>query len=263
MSTADERAHGTTPGFQHVNAARTADKQAAFLLAHLKPGISLLDCGCGPGTITLGLAQRVAPGRVVGIDHDTENVRLARELADNRGLSNVTFRTADVYELPFHDATFDVAFENNLFIHLSDAVKAASEIGRVIKPGGLIAVRDTGGLIVGSPWPERDELQRVFDGWQKQRGSTMGFGNQLVAVLIEAGYTDPRVSVSADLLSGSVEAQTEIGLLNGSFGKAMLEQGTIDEATRQRWISEIENWSRNPASFFANVHVEVIGRKPA
>ena len=49
-------------------AKRTASQDAAFLLPHLRAGIHVLDAGCGPGSITLGLAAAVAPGEVVGID---------------------------------------------------------------------------------------------------------------------------------------------------------------------------------------------------
>jgi ubiquinone/menaquinone biosynthesis C-methylase UbiE len=47
---------------------RTVETNASFVPPHLRPGLSVLDCGCGPGSITVGLAGRVAPGQVVGID---------------------------------------------------------------------------------------------------------------------------------------------------------------------------------------------------
>ncbi|HMN31022.1 MAG TPA: class I SAM-dependent methyltransferase, partial [Caldilineaceae bacterium] len=56
---------------------RTAEQQAAFLLPHLQAGMALLDCGCGPGSITIGLAKGVAPGRAVGIDIDASQIALA------------------------------------------------------------------------------------------------------------------------------------------------------------------------------------------
>jgi ubiquinone/menaquinone biosynthesis C-methylase UbiE len=101
MTSQDERAQGVTLGLRQDYATRTADRQAAFVLPHLRPGMDLLDVGCGPGTITLGLAQAVAPGHVTGIDHDSVHVEAATALAAERGVNNVTFQTGDALSLPF------------------------------------------------------------------------------------------------------------------------------------------------------------------
>ena len=68
---------GVTPGLNRDYEDRTADRQAAFVLPYLRPGMNLLDVGCGPGTITVGLAQAVAPGHVIGIDHDSMHISAA------------------------------------------------------------------------------------------------------------------------------------------------------------------------------------------
>jgi len=72
---------------------RRASKWVGFFLPHLKPGMSVLDCGWGVGTITLDLAEIVAPGQVVGIDRDESQLALARTLAEQRGITNVQFET--------------------------------------------------------------------------------------------------------------------------------------------------------------------------
>lgn len=95
------------------HASRTAEINAAFFLPYLKPGMSLLDCGCGPGSITVGLAERVAPGQVIGVDVGESSIEAAQRLAVERGVSNVRFQVASVYELPFPEGTFDAVFTHN------------------------------------------------------------------------------------------------------------------------------------------------------
>ena len=85
-------------------------REAAFFLPYIRPGMTLLDCGCGPGSITLELAEALAPGEVLGIDRDSSRIEIATRLASERGVANVRFQTADVLELPFPDARFDAVF---------------------------------------------------------------------------------------------------------------------------------------------------------
>ena len=89
---------------------RTAAREAGFLLPHLSAGMRLLDCGCGPGSITVGMAEAVAPGQVVGIDIEPNEYRLTWSQAAERTCTNLRFAVADVYRLPFADNVFDATF---------------------------------------------------------------------------------------------------------------------------------------------------------
>lgn len=135
-------AHGASAIDQARLARRTAATSAAFLLPHLRPGMRVLDCGCGPGTITMGLAEAVAPGEAVGLDFQPDQIAAARALASERGVANVRFVTGSVYELPFPDASFDAAYANTLFMHLAEPTRALAEMKRVLKPGGVVALAD-------------------------------------------------------------------------------------------------------------------------
>ena len=92
-----------TPGYSEVAAAfmarRRLDPNGAFFLPHLKPGISVLDCSCGPGTITRDIARQVLPGRVSGVDFSANQVALATREAKARGIANAEFRQGSVYEM--------------------------------------------------------------------------------------------------------------------------------------------------------------------
>jgi SAM-dependent methyltransferase len=108
------------PAFEAVLATRTVSNAAAFFLPYLRPGMRVLDVGCGPGSITLGLAEVVAPGVVVGIDLQPAQVEQARALAATRGVTNVGYEVADLYTLPFPDGAFDAAFAHTVVIGLRE-----------------------------------------------------------------------------------------------------------------------------------------------
>lgn len=269
MASQQERAHGVTPVLNQDYRARTAARQAAFVLPYLRPGMKLLDVGCGPGTITLGLAQAVAPGRVTGIDHDAKHIEAAKALAADQGVASVTFKLGSALSLPFEDGALDAAFENNVFTHLAqDAVQAAREVYRVLKPQGFFAARDVDAEAV--VWGHRTDsitrLDELMLAWQQSRGSDITLGKQLPAILREAGFANTVKSVSADT-KGDPEAtrshaEITIALLDGPFGQAIVENGWADEATVERLKEGVRKWGEHPDAFFANVHVEVVGWKP-
>ncbi len=78
VATESYRTHRDYDATVSILAARTAEREGAFFLAHLQPGMRVLDVGCGPGTITLGLARAVAPAEVIGIDIAQSQVDAAR-----------------------------------------------------------------------------------------------------------------------------------------------------------------------------------------
>jgi SAM-dependent methyltransferase len=104
--------HGHHESVLRSHSWRTVENSAAYLEPHLVPGISVLDVGSGPGTITVDMAGRVAPGRVIGIDAAAGIVEQATSLAVEAGLHNVHFETADLFALPFDDDAFVWAPEN-------------------------------------------------------------------------------------------------------------------------------------------------------
>src|SRR5580698_729060 len=100
--------HGHHESVLRSHRWRTADNSAAYLVPHLRPGMALLDVGCGPGTITADLARLVAPGVVVGIDASEEVVAQAAAYAEQQGVTNVRFEVGDLFALTHDDASFDV-----------------------------------------------------------------------------------------------------------------------------------------------------------
>jgi ubiquinone/menaquinone biosynthesis C-methylase UbiE len=122
---------------------RRVEYNAAFLLPYLRDGMSLLDCGCGLGSITNGFARFLPNGKVVGIDTENFLLNMAREDAAQKGLKNVHYQLGNILKLPFPDNSFDVVFEHALFTYLSPYKEIAlKEMLRVVKSGGIIASRE-------------------------------------------------------------------------------------------------------------------------
>ncbi|MGH3094709.1 MAG: class I SAM-dependent methyltransferase, partial [Streptosporangiales bacterium] len=141
---------------------RTVDNSAGYLAPELRPGLDVLDVGCGPGTITVDLARRVAPGTVVGIDPSEAVIEQARANAAAARAGNVTFERGDAFALAADADTFDVVHAHQLLFHLTDPVAALREMLRVVRPGGVVAARDTD--YAGAMWwPADPRLDRWLE----------------------------------------------------------------------------------------------------
>lgn len=135
--------HGHHESVLRSHRWRTAANSAAYLIDELRPGLTVLDVGCGPGTITADLAALVAPGRVTAVDTAEEILSQAAGVAAERGLDNVEFATADVHALDFPDDSFNVVHAHQVLQHVGDPVQALREMRRVCRPGGIVAARDS------------------------------------------------------------------------------------------------------------------------
>jgi ubiquinone/menaquinone biosynthesis C-methylase UbiE len=181
---------------------RTAEIHAGFFLPYLKPGFRLLDAGCGPGTITLGLARRVAPGQVVGIDIEDSQFANAREQAQRESLP-LELRKASIYELPFDNESFDAVFSHAVLQHLSDPIAALAELRRVLKPCGTIGIRagDMGGILVDA---ESDGPAKGFAAYLSNRENDGGdpyLGRKLARLLRKSGFKVEQMTASYEVIS--------------------------------------------------------------
>ena len=102
----NDYAMGYSDIFLQLLRRRSAGRNAAHLLPSLQPGMDILNLGCGPGSITLGLAQAVYPGQATGLENP-EQVELARHGAAEGRVENARFVTGDALELPFPDSSLD------------------------------------------------------------------------------------------------------------------------------------------------------------
>lgn len=247
-----------------AHARRTADRNAAFLLPHLQPGMRLLDVGCGPGSITIGLAQAVAPAPAIGIDRSADAVRAAAALAFEHGLAKVRFLVADAVQLPFDDASLDVAFAHTLLQHLEQPLDALREVHRVLKPEGMIAVADADfdGALVAPPDPLLQRGAAVIGHTRRNPR----IGKHLRELLHAAGFRRTEASVAAQWQGDEVSAR-----LAGEWNARYFESPAfIAQAEIKGWSTAEEMraiaaawraWAASPGAFSAALWCQALGWK--
>lgn len=174
---------------------RTAENSAAYLLPTLhsmreqKPKLQFLDVGAGSGTISVGFARHLPEGQVTATDLSDEILRRAEGLAATAGMPNMKFQQADAYQLPFPDASFDVAHCHQMLCHMDAPGDALREMLRVTRPGGVVAAREAD-MATQCIWPEAPGLRRfhaLSEGIFEVAGACWTGGRQLLSWALEAG----------------------------------------------------------------------------
>jgi ubiquinone/menaquinone biosynthesis C-methylase UbiE len=135
--------HGHHASVLRSHSWRTALNSAAYLLPHLTPSMTILDIGCGPGTITVDLASYVPQGHITGLERVGAVLTQARALAKNKEVTNIDFAEGDANALDYADGTFDVVVCHQVLQHVQDPVSILKEMRRVTRVGGIVAVRES------------------------------------------------------------------------------------------------------------------------
>ena len=259
--------HGHSAAVLSAHSRRGAADSAAYLLAHLRAGMDLLDVGCGPASITADLAERVAPGRVVALDAASDALQAARATLSERGLSEqVELTCGDVMALPFEDASFDVVHAHQVLQHLADPVGALAEMRRLTRPGGMVAVRDA--VYSAMTWfPEpagMEQWRSVYMATARANGGEPDAGSRLLSWARAAGFTDVTASAStwcyATPADRTWQSQTWAQRCLTSFGPRAVELGLADRADLEAMTQAWRQWGTSEDAWFVVVHGEVLAR---
>ncbi len=267
MSPDDTYTHGHADSVLRSHRWRTVANSAPHLVPHLRPGLDVLDVGCGPGTITADLAARVAPGRVVGTDRSAEVVAAAA--ADHGDVAGLTFVVGDVYGLDAADASFDVVHAHQVLQHLSDPVAALREMRRVCRPGGVVAVRDSD--YAAFTWDPADaDLDRWLDVYRAvARGNDADpdAGRRLKGWALAAGFGPGSVEVSCSAWTFSTPDERAWwgGLwADRVTGTALADQAVAAGlATRDElaaMAAAFRRWAADDTAVFHVPSVEILAR---
>jgi SAM-dependent methyltransferase len=260
--------HGHHPVVVDEHARRSAERNAAYLLPHLKPGMSLLDIGCGPGSITVGLAEAVSPGRTVGVDMSEMALERARADAAISGLTDIEYLAADAYELPFPDGSFDAVHLHQVLQHLSDPERAMQEALRVMTPGGVIGITEVD-WDTATFWPrppETDRFLEIYDAVALHNGGDPDMGRRLRSMLEPLDLS--RMEIGAIVWTfGDAESTEQWGDLwwsriqESNIATVAVEVGisTTDELAKVG--AGLHDWGQAPDAYFSITHSQALGWK--
>ncbi|GAA6034257.1 hypothetical protein JCM8097_003810 [Rhodosporidiobolus ruineniae] len=247
--------------------ARTAANSAPFLLPLLRPTDTLLDVGCGPGSISCTLAQHVA--KVTGIEHESAGeatLEGARLLAKDLDVADrVSFHFADALALPFEDNSFDVVYCHQVLQHVPDPVGVLREMRRVSKR--LVAAReaDRGSFV---HYPDPDGLLSRFDElWYAVSRAGRGepdAARRLKSWALEAGFGKDEVDVQAGSTrpdvkewgTGFAERTTKSG-----FASKVLELGLSSQDELERISQAWREWAEKDDAWVGYIQGDLLAYK--
>ena len=168
----------------------------------------VLDVGCGSGSMARLIARSFPHAEVVGVDLRQQYLDFAAARAREEGLGNLTFKSGDVFALPFPDASFDVVWCKYLLQWLKEPKSALAEMKRVTKPGGFVVSCDYVGFAVEHFPSTPDFEQQVREIMAVLADSNIG--RKVAPYMISLGYKDVQVEMETDTLFtviGSIDAE--------------------------------------------------------
>lgn len=232
-------------------------------------GCRVLEAGCGVGAQTVTLAANSPGTQITSIDISEDSVAAARKKVEKAGHTNVVFRQADIFNLPFEPASFDHIFVCFVLEHLARPVEALQRLKHVLKPGGTITVieGDHGSACF---YPDNDAAHKaIFCQVELQRraGGNADIGRTLYPLLSAAGFDDVRVSprmVYVDagrpqLVEGFIR-NTFTAMIKGVRGPA-LDAGLIDAKTFDDGIQGLCR-TAEPDGVFCYTFFKAVAKKP-
>ena len=259
--------HGHDESVLRSHRRRTAEDSAGYLLPFLKPGSTVIDIGCGPGTITVDLAGRVAPGSVTAVELTDDALSLARAEAQLRNVSNIAFVTSDVHELDFPDDTFDVVHAHQVLQHVADPVQALREMKRVCVPGGIVAARDAD--YAGFVWfPRLGALDLWLDLYQRAaraNGGEPDAGRRLLSWALQAGFDDITPTGSMWCFATAETREWWGGMwadriLQSDLSRQLVDSGMARRAQLEEISAAWRVWAAAPDGWLAIPHGEILCR---
>ncbi len=244
-----------------------AQKSFYFVLPYLKPDSEVLECGCGPGTVTFEIAKKVINGCVIGIDINKDQIDSNNKKVDESNINNLKFEFANILELPYADNSFDVVYMQALIVHIKSPVDALREAYRVLKSEGQILLREPimDRAIISPEDPLLLEAIELIQRATSSYGGDPSIGRKLWSLLSEAGFKDILLSSkwgqpdSLDEWPDFYDGWAKV--YRGKIGDIILKEKWADEKHLIDISNTFINLGKNKKGYAAAPWGEAIGKK--
>ena len=260
--------HGHHESVLRSHRWRTAENSVGYLLPHLTEGMRLLDVGCGPGTITMDLAERVGPsGRVTALERTDEALDLARDEAARRGTTNVDFVVADAQAMDIPDDEFDIVHAHQVLQHVDDPVRGLREMRRVCRPGGLVADResDYSAFAWYPQLPELDRWMAIYQRAARANDAEPDAGRRLLSWARAAGFTDIVAGSSTWCFASDDDrawwgGQWADRMVSSDLAGQAVDEGLATGAELEEVAAGWRAWAQSEDGWFSVLHGEILAR---
>lgn len=253
------------PSVLRTHSWRSAANSAGYLIPHIQPHMTILDIGCGPGSITVDFARLVPHGHVKGVECVPDPLDQARALASSQGVANISFEIGDIHRLPFPDNSYDVAHAHQVLQHIADPVQALREMRRVVKPGGFVACRESASM---TWYPDSEGLEawdELSTRMRRAKGGNSSPGRYIHVWAESAGFARTKIMKSAgswcfssdeerEYWGGSMAARAR----SSGFTKMAIDGGFSTKEELERMASGWEEFTQNQDGWFGLLHGEII-----
>ncbi|KAJ5240976.1 methyltransferase-UbiE family protein [Penicillium citrinum] len=244
---------------------RTLANSAAYVIPCIRPDLQILDVGCGPGSITIDLAKHAPQGHVIGIEYVPDPLDGARKLAASESVSNVTFQVGDIHNIPFPDDTFDLVHAHQVLQHIADPVRAFQEMRRVVKKGGVVAVRESASL---TWYPESEGIaawKELSERMGRAKGGNPHPGRMIHVWAHEAGFSREQIKKSTgswcfsnqqerEYWGGSMEQRVQ----SSGFATTAIEEGFSSQGELDNIAAGWRAFVQDDNAWFGLLHGEVL-----
>ena len=250
-----------------IMTARTLANSHSCLLGMLRPALDVLDVGCGPGTLTIEIARRALPGRVVGLDVNPEMLSAAREAEPPGGLPNLRFLEGDIRDGGWEDE-FDLVNAARVLQWIPDAPRALEPMVAATRPGGRLIALDYDHTL--AHWAESPVSWRHFYGAFLEWRAAGQLDNAIIRRLPEdfaaAGLDDVQTVEHVRTVRAN---ETDFYRIAGmwrlaaeSRGRQMVAAGALTDRERDAVVADYTDWMRRPGAAVTVHEGCVIGRRP-
>jgi ubiquinone/menaquinone biosynthesis C-methylase UbiE len=207
-------------------------------LLGIAPGERVLEVGCGSGIVLRDIARRVVPnGAAIGVDPSAALLRVARELAGEAGVADVVdLREADGRSLPFGEGEFDAVLAATVLSHVPDAGRAVTEMIRVTRAGGRVAVYDIDGDSMILSHPDRSFTRRITTAHSDRSLVDSWLMRRLPGLFSDAGLRNIRVRAFTPL---ERDPRGFYATIIEQSAEAAARDGLVSEEEKQRWLDQL------------------------